>query len=54
MGLPPKNLTARNFRGSEPIRENSKNYAPRKFGAIRYIGFQSFAKSSFGIRTSHE
>ena len=28
-----------NFRGSVPIREKRENYAPRKFGAIRYIDF---------------
>ena len=26
-----------NFRGLRSIRDNRENYAPRKFGAIRYI-----------------
>ena len=26
-----------NFRGQSPIRENRENYAPRKFGVIRYL-----------------
>jgi hypothetical protein len=26
-----------NFRGWRPIRENRENYAPQKFGAIRYM-----------------
>ena len=28
-----------NFHGSRAIRENRENYAPRKFGAIRYATF---------------
>ena len=32
-----ENFAAPNFRGSRPIREKRENYAPRKFGAIRYI-----------------
>ena len=30
-------FAAPNFRGSRPIREKRENYAPRKFGAIRYL-----------------
>ena len=38
-GLPgnlPKSFEELNFRGAGRIRENRENYAPRKFGAIRY------------------
>ena len=33
----PKSFEELNFRGEERIRKNRKNYAPRKFGAIRYV-----------------
>ena len=32
-----KHFAGLNFRSSRRIRENRENYAPRKFGTIRYI-----------------
>ena len=43
-----------NFRGWRPICENRENYAPRKFGAIRYCRKSTGNKSFPGSTSQNE
>ena len=43
-----KHFVEFNFRGSRRIRENCENYAPQKFGAIRWFLYSNLSERIHG------